>query len=47
MAWGSGPGAWPCGALTVADDGSQQFGHLFLLSGAFGFQAEDQGSHLF
>lgn len=33
------------GALTIADDGTQQFGHLFLLAGAF--DSKDQGSCLF
>lgn len=47
VVWGNGPVAWPCGALIFADDGTQQFGHLLLLAGAFGFQAKYQGSCLF
>lgn len=47
MAWGGGPVAWLCDALTIADFGTQQFGHLLLLAGAFRFQAKDQGSCLF
>lgn len=43
----SGPAAWLFGALAIADDCTQQFGHLFQSAGGFGVQAKDQGSCLF
>lgn len=43
----SRPAAWFFGALAVAHDCTQQFGHLFQSAGGFGFQAKDQGSCLF